>query len=76
MEELDNIECLVEVEEWRVAVPEAQSSVSDIVGPAKYLQALLGTLQVSLVVTVMNRPISYKGVYRNAPATPGLLIIR
>ena len=50
-EEFDNIECLVEVEEWRVAVPEAQSSVSDTAGPTKYLQVLLGTLQVSLVIS-------------------------
>ena len=41
------MECLVEVEEWWVAVPETQSSVFDTAGPTKYLQVLLGTLQVS-----------------------------
>ena len=41
------MECLVEVEEWWVAVPEAQSSVSNTAGPTKYLQVLLGTLLVT-----------------------------
>ena len=37
-----------------MAVPQAQSSVSDTAGPTKYLQVLLGTLLVSLVVSVIN----------------------
>ena len=43
---------LVELEDWRVAVPQAQSSVNNTAGPTKYLQVLLGTLQVSSVTPV------------------------
>ena len=31
---------LVVMEDWRVAVPEAQSGVNDTAGPTKYLQVL------------------------------------
>ena len=43
-EEYDNIYCVVVVVDWWVAVPKAQSSVSDTAGPTKCLQVLLGTL--------------------------------
>ena len=43
---------LVAVEDGRVAVPQAQSSVNDTAGPTKYLQVLMGTLQVPPVTTV------------------------
>ena len=53
-----------------MAVPEAQSSVSDTAGPTKCLQVLLGTLRVYFSCSVMNWPINYEVVRGTALATP------